>query len=254
MEKKITQCATKSISWFLVAIACLLSGCATTPPQQIEKVGYWEIPSSTSAATVSLRWKDGTVAETVSEADLKRLRNAKLRVEPVTPLSGVPLLLSNHREPNAFAGYIEGSAVVVVSASMLRVLHGDEDSMAALLGHEYAHWVRRHGAAQRPREETRRKIADWSWMGGLAGGPLINVTAKAVTTAYSRDQEREADADGIRYAVAAGFDPWGAVRLQEKLGAVTQEASIPFLSTHPQSAERIENMKRLAAAAGKAEK
>jgi len=44
------------------------------------------------------------------------------------------------------------------------------------------------------------------------------------------------------------------VRLQEKLGAVSQAASIPFLSTHPQSAERIENMRKLAAATGTAEK
>lgn len=248
-----TKIATKSIFSFVVAIASLLSGCATAPSQQKERVGYWEMPPSTSAAMVSLRWKDGTVAETVSGADLDRLRNAKLRLERVAPLSHVPLLLSNAQEPDAFASDREGSFVVVVSASMLRLVQNDEDAMAALLGHEYAHLIRRHGPAQQPREETRRKIKDWSWVGGLAGAPLINTTAKAVTTAYSRDQEREADADGIRYAIAAGFDPWGAVRLQEKLGTVSQATSLSFLSTHPQNAERIENMRKLAAATGKAE-
>jgi predicted Zn-dependent protease len=48
------------------------------------------------------------------------------------------------------------------------------------------------------------------------------------------------------YMIAAGYDPQGAVRLQEKLAAAGGGGrTLPFLSTHPSSSERVEAMRTL---------
>jgi predicted Zn-dependent protease len=63
---------------------------------------------------------------------------------------------------------------------------------------------------------------------------------------FSREEERDADRDGLRYAAAAGFDPYGAVRVWERMAA-GGERPVRFLSSHPTSDERVQNMRALAA-------
>src|SRR5690606_37900230 len=62
-----------------------------------------------------------------------------------------------------------------------------------------------------------------------------------------RDEERDADREGFKYAVEAGYDPRGAVRLWEKMQARSSGFAIPFLNTHPVTKERVETMKTLVA-------
>jgi predicted Zn-dependent protease len=75
------------------------------------------------------------------------------------------------------------------------------------------------------------------------GNTLAHLGTKVVATTYSRDQEREADDVGFQYAVTAGFEPQGGVRLFEKLGSVSS-ANIPFLSSDPSSEERVSAMRK----------
>jgi predicted Zn-dependent protease len=62
---------------------------------------------------------------------------------------------------------------------------------------------------------------------------------------FSRDDEREADALGVRYSRLGGYDPGemiGFFASLEKLGDLSGGQSLPgFLSTHPLTAERIRN-------------
>lgn len=78
------------------------------------------------------------------------------------------------------------------------------------------------------------------------GGTLANVATTAVATVYTRDEERDADKLGLEYARRAGYDPRGAVRAWERMMSASRPFSIPFLSTHPPSDERLETMKTLA--------
>jgi predicted Zn-dependent protease len=48
--------------------------------------------------------------------------------------------------------------------------------------------------------------------------------------------------------VASGFDPEGALRLQEKMLKLPVRLKVPFLSTHPAGEERVENLRKLIAA------
>jgi predicted Zn-dependent protease len=141
--------------------------------------------------------------------------------------------------------------VVIVTAKMLSLIQNDRDAMAALVGHEISHLALRHG------EERKQQAQAAAIIGTIAGvllqvaripmgSTIADVGTRAVVTAYTRDQEREADRSGIRYAYDAGFDPDGAVRLFTLLAKANSSSPIPFLSTHPVSDERISNLAALA--------
>jgi hypothetical protein len=66
-----------------------------------------------------------------------------------------------------------------------------------------------------------------------------------VSSAYSRDEEREADRLGVDWMAAAGFDPEGALRLHERLlQSGGRGIPIPFLQTHPAGEERIARIRQ----------
>jgi predicted Zn-dependent protease len=75
------------------------------------------------------------------------------------------------------------------------------------------------------------------------------VGASALLSSYSRENEREADALGQQYAVAAGYPASGMTDLHGLL--VREEKSAPSLlktmfSSHPMSGERVGNAQRIA--------
>lgn len=94
--------------------------------------------------------------------------------------------------------------------------------------------------------------------GGIFGGSLTDLTNRAGTiwdlssmTGYSRELETEADTEGLRLMVRAGYDPSEAVKVFEILQREIDESKIkePFLyGTHPHVQARIENYRRLVSA------
>src|SRR5205807_3711630 len=71
--------------------------------------------------------------------------------------------------------------VVMVTKGMLKhIVKGDENSLAVIMGHELAHLSKDHVGRQK------------------GDVPLLAL-------AFGRDQEIEADLNGLRYAVAAGY-------------------------------------------------
>ena len=131
---------------------------------------------------------------------------------------------------NAFAGSTEeGQNFIAINFAMLDILGTNLDIAAALIGHELAHLKLNHG------EITKKKI-------DLNRGKEFS----AANTRYSRDMEREADYLGAIWAIEAGYNPEGAVALQEALYAQSKKlASLSFNVSHPSSIERITILKSL---------
>jgi predicted Zn-dependent protease len=83
--------------------------------------------------------------------------------------------------------------------------------------------------------------------GGRAGvHELSGITASLLENGFSRDQEREADWLGIDYMVKAGYNPEGAVQLQEYFYQQLEGGKNPMWAeglfrTHPFSKERLDN-------------
>jgi len=223
----------------------LLGGCASR--QSL----YWDAADLSRApdSTVTLRNPGQAVGAVIQVARVRKAEEVKARIEEVARLHA-RLVVAVDTAPNAFAA--PGHPPVVgITTGMLDLLGHDDDAYAALLGHEYGHLVLRHGEARAQREAPRTvgKAALGVILGAVVpfGGALVDVGAAAVEAAFTRDEERDADREGFKYAVEAGYDPRGAVRLWEKMQARSSGFAIPFLNTHPVTKERVETMKTLVA-------
>ena len=129
--------------------------------------------------------------------------------------------------PNAFASNnANGQRFIAINFAMLDLLGSNVDIAAALIGHELAHLKLAHGSERR--EELQRN-----------GKPGFS----ASKTRYSRDNEREADYLGTIWAVEAGYDPEGAVTLQEAIYKSSRFGGAN--TTHPSGIERITVLKSL---------
>jgi predicted Zn-dependent protease len=206
----------------------------------------------TPAPTIALEGRDHQIVVTVPTPTIQKLLLAHLRI---TRSAGTQaeLFIVEGADPNAFAGLMNGRRVIGINVAMLKLIGDDLELYAALLGHETAHWAKGHVDASNVRSTTIQGIGTAIGVGlGAAGVPaaglIAGVGADMIDASYTRDDEREADAASVDYMLINGFDPAGAVRLQEKLLNVPGGLRIPFLSSHPSGEERIENLKKIIAA------
>ena len=78
-----------------------------------------------------------------------------------------------------------------------------------------------------------------------AAGLISGLGVDLIDSSYNREQEREADAASIDYMLANNYNPRAAITLQEKFLEIDGGLRLPFLSSHPSSEERIQNLKAL---------
>jgi TPR repeat protein len=142
-----------------------------------------------------------------------------------------------------------------INKPMLDMLSGDRDMMAALLGHEMAHIYLRHSESSANNQVIGDVI---SLIAGIALEILaerkLGVTnlglnvGSAMGTVYvatfTREQERDADAKGIEWAIKSGYDPNGAIKLFSQFENRFGNSLFTFTKTHPNPGERIENARQ----------
>ena len=166
-------------------------------------------------------------------------------------------------EVNAFAA---AGGYVFLTRGTLALVH-DEATLAGVLGHEIGHIALRHHVET---IKDQRKAAVTKGVGtslfqigsgfipGVGGtatrafvsSPLMNLTADGLVNltlkGWSRGEEDQADAAGVKYAAQAGYDAAG---LSDFLKAVTEGGQQPaksgflakFTSTHPGVGERLKH-------------
>lgn len=245
------------------AAAAVLGGCAAAPPSSPAHGGHNQVSGWPLAALVAAKGERTLLSANerpvavVKTGALRAAQAAAQKVMAVMPLKESPLILiSEGAQPNAFLFFNGSRPHVAANIGMLHLLGDDEATWAALFGHELAHFTQRH----RDTRAERESVSDTA--GGLlgaalalAGIPLGSLIADSATTlverGYSRDDERDADRLGVQAMVRAGYDPAGAVRLQEKLAGAGGDKPLPFLSTHPSNSERVESMRALARELGR---
>lgn len=160
----------------------------------------------------------------------------------------------NNSVPNAWA--LPGGKIAI-NRGLLTEL-GSEAELAAVLGHEIVHAAARHSAQQMERGmllqglilATAVATSDSDY-GNLAVGGA-SVASQLLNQRYSRGAELEADYYGMQYMAIAGYDPQGAVSLQETFVRLSEGRNQDWLSglfaSHPPSDERVQaNIKTAAA-------
>jgi len=149
---------------------------------------------------------------------------------------------------NAFA--LPGGKVGVYTG--LLPLAETEAGLAAVLGHEVAHVVARHGA-ERLSQGLLAQFGAAAIQIGMAGSDPV--VTRGVLQAYGlgatvgvllpwgRTQEAEADQIGLILMAKAGYDPNAALGLWERMQRKEGRQRTPeFLSTHPGPGRRIESI------------
>jgi predicted Zn-dependent protease len=149
---------------------------------------------------------------------------------------------------NAFA--LPGGYVYVTRGLM--ALAENEAQLAGVLAHEIGHVDARHGL-NRVGAGIFGQIASLG-LGLLLGeeaGQFGNVLTNLGLSAYSREQEYDADVLGVKYLARAGYDPHAMAAFLENLQRHSRlEAEIAgqpgaadrfsLLATHPRTADRVE--------------
>ena len=151
---------------------------------------------------------------------------------------------------NAFA--LPGGYIYLTRGIMAYL--SDEADLAGVLGHEIGHVTARHAVQAYTR-------ATGGQLGLLVGaifvpqtqafGGLAQTGLGVLSLRYGRDDELQADRLGAEYAATSGWDPAGVPDLLTILARI-EEASdrqgIPnWLSTHPQPADRVDEVSQTVA-------
>lgn len=135
----------------------------------------------------------------------------------------------------------------------LVALASDTSEVAAVLAHEMAHVTLNHATARSELELrsalVSRVVADV--LNDPDTGAQLQHQSRFALARFSREQELEADATGVRTLAKAGYDPFAAGRflaaLNRSTGLKAGSATAPdMLATHPGTAERITQVTRAA--------
>ncbi|MDH3613309.1 MAG: M48 family metalloprotease [Gammaproteobacteria bacterium] len=159
----------------------------------------------------------------------------------------------NNSVPNAWA--LPGGKIAI-NRGLLTELKSEAE-LAAVLGHEIVHAAGRHTAKQMSRGMLMQGLVvatsvatNDSSYGDLAVGGA-SVAAQMTMMKYGRDAELESDKYGMRYMSKAGYDPQGAVTLQETFVRLSEGKNQDWLSglfaSHPPSQERVKANRKSAA-------
>lgn len=155
----------------------------------------------------------------------------------------------NSPDINAFA--LPGGPVFITRGLLLKM--EKESELAGVLAHELGHINARHHA------KFLEKTYGMSVLIGILGIALqgsdyastvislAQVSAGLLQLKFSRDQENEADALGVRFTYQTGYDPKGLLSIFEKFKSLERGMSVEWLSTHPLPDTRIKNVQQMIA-------
>ncbi len=148
-------------------------------------------------------------------------------------------------QPNAFA--LPGG-FVFVGRPILELCRWDKDQIAFILAHEMAHVIRRHAIERIVTNSAVSMAVRAAPVSGTLGPWLRQVGLRFLETAYSRDQELEADKLGVRLVMAAGYEPEASTELFSHLAELSKScdpASLgEYFSTHPSAEVRINSIRQ----------
>jgi len=164
-------------------------------------------------------------------------------------------VIPNHNMINAFS--LPGGPVYI-GEGMLDLME-TEDELASILAHEVEH-IDHYHCVERVQIEAKLKNLDLDVV-----GQLLEIPLELWQAGYHKDEEFEADREGVRLAVEAGYSPYGAVSIfarlaklsnefvihaespEEELSELAIQSLTGYFRSHPLPSERLGQVHRLIA-------
>lgn len=152
----------------------------------------------------------------------------------------------NSNELNAWC--MPGGKIAVYTG-LVNTLDNDAQ-LAAVIGHEIAHALREHQRERASQDHMKNigvtVLALATKMNKTQAGLVEKATNFAFNMPFSRVHENEADKMGIELMARAGYDPYEAPIVWQKMSEMTNDKTPEFLSTHPSHKTRIKETTKYA--------
>lgn len=247
---KITQSQADSLTRSAGAIG---ESSAEITPEQEYYIGR------SVAASILYQYPPYSQAELNQYVNVVGQTLAQASSRPQT-FGGYHFQVIDSMEINAFAA---PGGLILVTRGMLRCCK-TEDALAAVLAHEIAHVQNQDGlhaiktsrltaaftiiAAEGAKQYGGQNLAQLTQIFQESVGDVVNTL---VVSGYSRDQERQADADAVTILRRVGYNPYALVEMLTVMSSQIKPGGSGFGKTHPDSHERINAIRTLAGGSAK---
>jgi len=228
----------------------VLSACATSPTgrKQVIFASDAELEAQAAQAFAQMKASTPLLTDRATIDYIACVANAIVdELEPPHDSLNWEMAIFDEDAINAFA--MPGGKIGVFKG-ILKAAQ-DQDQLAAVIGHEIAHVTARHSAERASRVVTTGvgiQVAAILLGGGHSGATYtayeaLNAGASlGIMLPFNRGQESEADIVGLEYMARAGFDPRASVPLWQNMAKENEGGPPEFLSTHPSSERRIDQL------------
>ena len=241
----------------------LLPSCSTVPiteRKQLSIIPESRINAQAAAAYEQFRTKTKLIT---SGSQLKEIREIGKKMEfavstffdkqgkedPTRNFGWDYILVDNDKVVNAWC--MPGGKIAVYTG-LLKVTK-NTNALSIVMGHEIAHAVARHSVERMSHAMTINlgtTVAD-IFLGGainrarntVGQNTGLDIFQLGIMNPFGRKQETEADYLGLIFSSLSGYDIRESVKLWERMAEKNKGKEPPvFLSTHPSSKKRIENL------------
>ena len=242
----------------------ILPSCSTVPiteRRQLSIIPESRINSQAAAAYENFRSKTKLITK---GSQLKEVREIGKKMEvavsaffekegktdPTKNFGWDYVLVDNDKIVNAWC--MPGGKIAVYTG-LLKVTK-NTDALSIVMGHEIAHAVARHSVERMSHAMTINlgtAVAD-VFLGGainrtrntVGQNTGLDIFQLGIMNPFGRKQETEADYLGLIFSSLSGYDIRESVKLWQRMAEKNKGKEPPvFLSTHPSSKKRIENLK-----------
>lgn len=149
------------------------------------------------------------------------------------------------RDPETVNAFALPGGQVFVTAGLLKHLR-NEAQLAGVLAHEVGHVVGRHSAEHLAKAQFTQILVGAAGVAasddrgdGQRAAAVAAMVGSLVNMKFSRKDESEADAFGVKYMSQAGYDPRAMIELMRILKEASGPSRQPeFLNTHPDPGNR----------------
>tara|TARA_B100001057_G_scaffold447507_1_gene487055 strand:+ start:321 stop:1154 length:834 start_codon:yes stop_codon:yes gene_type:complete len=241
----------------------MLPSCTTVPiteRKQLSIIPESRINRQAAAAYENFRSKSKLITK---GSQLKEIREIGKKMEvavstffkkdgkedPTKNFSWDYILVDNDKVANAWC--MPGGKIAVYTG-LLKVTK-NINALSIVMGHEIAHAVARHSLERMSHAMTINlgtTVAD-IFLGGainrtrntVGQNTGLDIFKLGIMNPFGRKQETEADYLGLIFSSLSGYDIRESVKLWQRMGEKNKGKEPPvFLSTHPSSKKRIENL------------
>lgn len=169
-------------------------------------------------------------------------------------------------DTDEFQAFCLSGGSIIITKGLMDQLH-DDDELAFVIGHEYAHFLCRHTGESITKSMIAQEVGETFFFKekpendsmdlktvfaklGYRCGVLIGIQLP-----YSRTMELEADRLGVLLMKRAGFDTNGALKAMNRIASMDNDSPkfLRFLSTHPAGEKRLQGIRQAAALAAKSD-